>query len=157
MKNKKITTAALIKRSINNIKGKKIVFTNGCFDILHYGHVKYLADARKKGDILIVGLNSDASVRKIKGKNRPINPQNDRAEVLAALEAVNYVIIFNETTPLKLIASLKPDILAKGADWPKNKIVGADIVKASGGKVITIPLVKDHSSSNVIKKISKKF
>ena len=156
-RNKKIVSLSAIIKKIRNLKGKKIIFTNGCFDILHYGHVKYLRDARDKGDILIVGLNSDKSVRKIKGKNKPINPQFDRAEVLSALEAVDYVVIFDDDTPFKLINSIKPHVLIKGADWQKRKIVGADILKAYGGKVATIPLVKNRSTSKIIKKIARLF
>ena len=126
----KIKNAAELKKIASGLKakGKKIVFTNGCFDLLHYGHVKYLEDAKKKGDILIVGLNSDASVKRIKGGNRPILTQKDRIRVVAGLESVDYAVLFKEDTPLKLIKSIKPDILAKGADWNKKTIVGADFV-----------------------------
>ena len=137
---KKITTLNRLLEAISKQRPrKKIVFTNGCFDILHYGHIKYLSSARSYGDILVIGLNSDASVRRLKGDKRPINTEKDRAEILAALENVDHVIIFNEDTPYKLIKSLKPDILVKGGDWRKEKIVGADIVLANGGKVFSIP------------------
>ncbi len=134
-------------------KGKKIVFTNGCFDIIHAGHVRYLRKARSLGDLLVVGLNSDSSVRRIKGGLRPIVPQKERAEVMGALSFVDYVVIFNESTPIRLIKAVKPDILAKGADWAAKNIAGADIVKETGGRVARIPLVKGRSTTNIIKKI----
>jgi len=134
-------------------KNKTIVFTNGCFDILHYGHVHYLTQAKAKGDILIIGLNSDQSVRGLKGKNRPLNCEQDRAKVLAALACVDFVVIFNDSTPIRLLQTIKPSILVKGGDWKKDKIVGRDIVLAGGGKVLTIPIVKNRSTSNIIKKI----
>ena len=134
-------------------KGKKIVFTNGCFDILHVGHVSYLDRARKLGDILVVGLNSDASVRAIKGSGRPINKQKDRAKVLSALSCVDFVTLFGEPTPEKLIKKLCPNILVKGADWQADAIVGGDFVKAMGGKVVRIPFVKGYSTTSVIHKM----
>jgi len=137
--------------------GKKIVFTNGCFDILHYGHVQYLEKAKRKGDILIVALNSDSSVKKIKGNNRPIVNERDRALVLAGLESVNYITLFKEETPLNIIKAIEPDVLIKGADWSTDKIVGADLVLGSGGKVITIKLAKGRSTTNLIEEIAKKF
>lgn len=145
---------AIVSRLKN--KGKKIVFTNGCFDILHFGHVKYLEDAKNKGDILIVALNSDVSVKKIKGKKRPIINQVGRSKVVAGLESVDYVTIFNEATPLKTIKLIKPDILVKGSDW-KGNIIGSDFVKNSGGRVETVKLVKGLSTSNLIRKIAKNF
>ncbi len=150
--NHKILTVSRLKKILNKSPRKKVVFTNGCFDILHYGHVKYLKEAKSKGDILVVGLNSDESTRRLKGKNRPINPQMDRARVLAALESVDYVILFNENTPFRLIKVLKPDILVKGGDWTKEKIVGADIVLDRGGKVLTLSYVKNRSTTRIIKK-----
>lgn len=138
-------------------KGKKIVFTNGCFDILHYGHAKYLQDAKKKGDILVVAINSDASVKRIKESKRPIVGETDRLGVIAALESVDYAVLFKEDTPLKVITSLKPDILVKGADWKKNNIVGSDIVSGYGGKVVRIKLMPGRSTTNLIKKIVKNF
>ncbi len=135
--------------------GRKIVFTNGCFDILHKGHVSYLEEARRQGDCLVVGLNSDVSVKSIKGPDRPINNQGSRARVLAALGCIDYVVLFDEDTPLNLIKSLNPDVLAKGADWPIDKIVGAKEVLAAGGKVVNISLVDDFSTSSVITKIQK--
>lgn len=136
---------------------KKIVFTNGCFDLLHWGHVKYLEDAKKIGDILVVGINRDASVRRIKGNKRPVVPEGDRARVVAALASVDYVVLFGEDTPLKIIKMLKPDILVKGADWNKDNIVGADFVESYGGRTVTIKLTKNRSSTNLIKKIAKDF
>ncbi len=131
---------------------KKIVFTNGVFDIIHMGHVHYLAKARTFGDILIIGLNTDTSVKKFKGPDRPINKQSDRAGILSALEMVDYVVYFSEETPAKLIAQVKPHILVKGADYKISEIVGADFVKANGGKVRRIKLLKGRSTSGIIKK-----
>jgi rfaE bifunctional protein nucleotidyltransferase chain/domain len=152
----KIKSLKILKGLIAGLKkqGKRIVFTNGCFDILHYGHAKYLQDARNKGDILVVAVNSDASIRKIKGSNRPIVGQKNRLRLLAALESVDFVTLFKETTPLKVIKELKPDILIKGADWEKNNIVGGGFVEAYGGKVKTIKLVKGLSTTSLIKKIA---
>lgn len=134
-------------------KKKKIVFTNGCFDIVHAGHVRYLKKARSLGDCLIVGMNSDLSVRTIKGSKRPIVPENERAEVLGALSFVDYVVKFSDPTPLKLIEAIRPDILAKGADWAAKEIAGGDIVRKSGGKIRRIMLVKGRSTTNIIKRI----
>jgi rfaE bifunctional protein nucleotidyltransferase chain/domain len=136
-------------------KGKRIVFTNGCFDILHVGHVDYLSMARKMGDVLVIGLNSDSSVRKIKGKGRPVNSQLDRARVLSALEPVDYISIFGESTPEKLIKRLRPDILVKGGDWKLDNIVGGKFVRSCGGKVRRIPFVKGYSTTSVLKKIER--
>lgn len=134
-------------------QGKKIVFTNGCFDILHVGHVRYLREAKKKGDVLVLALNSDASVRAIKGEKRPIVPEEERADVMAALESVDYVTIFEELTPLELIEALKPDILIKGGDWAEEKIVGRDAVRSWGGQVAVIPEIKGASTTNIVEKI----
>jgi len=156
--NNKVKTLEALCRIVSRLKGqkKRVVFTNGCFDILHYGHAKYLEDSRKLGDFLVVGLNSDSSVRVVKkDKNRPINSQRDRASVLAALSCVDYIVIFNELTPLKLIAKLKPDILVKGGDWKKQDIVGKDIVESYGGRVQTIPYLAGYSTTNIIKSIIK--
>jgi len=133
-------------------KGRKIVFTNGCFDILHCGHVEYLVKAKKLGDVLIVGLNSDLSISKIKGPKRPINNQKDRAIVLAALEAVDYVVMFSEDTPYELIKAIKPDVLAKGGDWKPKDIVGSDIVK----KTVSVPFVRGYSTTGLLCKIGCK-
>ncbi|TAN60037.1 D-glycero-beta-D-manno-heptose 1-phosphate adenylyltransferase [bacterium] len=151
----KIKTRARLEKTIHQLKrqGKKIAFTNGCFDILHYGHLKYLEDAKAKADVLVVGLNSDASIKRIKGASRPINRQADRARMLEALSAVDYITIFSEDTPFKLIQVLKPDILIKGRDWSVRKIVGADFVRASGGRVITVPYLKGYSTTGLIEKI----
>ncbi len=134
-----------------------IVFTNGCFDLLHYGHVKYLQDARNKGDVLVVAVNSDTSIKKLKGKSRPVVKENYRVKVLAALESVSYVTVFNESTPIKVITCLKPDVIVKGADWAKDKIVGSDFVKKHGGKVSTIKFVEGLSTTSLIKKIAKTY
>jgi len=154
---RKIKSLKSLKRELAKLRkqGKKIVFTNGCFDILHYGHAKYLQDSKAKGDILVVAVNSDSSVRKIKGKNRPIVDEANRLKLLASLESIDYLTLFKETTPLKIIKAVKPDILIKGADWKKNKIIGSDLVEAYGGKVSTIKLVKGFSTTNLIKKIAK--
>ncbi len=155
----KIKKSDTLSREIIRLKskGKRIVFTNGCFDILHFGHVKYLQDAKAKGDILVVGINSDSSVRRLKGSNRPIVLQKDRASVIAGLASVDYVTFFFDDTPLKLIAQLKPDVLVKGADWNKNKIIGGDLVRGWGGKVLTIKLASGRSTSNLIKKIAQLY
>ena len=133
--------------------GKKVVFTNGCFDIMHAGHVRYLAAAGLEGDLLVVGLNSDDSVRSIKGNKRPIVNQDQRAEVLASLECVDYVVFFESPDPLALVQTLKPDVLVKGADWTEEKIIGGDVVKSNGGSVIRIPLVPEISTTQIIQRI----
>jgi D-beta-D-heptose 7-phosphate kinase/D-beta-D-heptose 1-phosphate adenosyltransferase len=137
--------------------GRTIVFTNGCFDILHVGHVRYLAAARSEGDVLVVGLNSDESTRSIKQENRPIVSQDQRAEVLAGLECVDYITVFNEPDPLKLIQALKPDVLVKGSDWKEEDIIGADVVKEGGGKVVRVDVVPDISTSRIIQRIVKRY
>lgn len=153
----KIKNLKELKKITSNLRkiNKKILFTNGCFDLLHYGHIKYLEDAKRKGDILIVGINSDSSIKKIKGKNRPIVNERDRLRIIAALESVNYVVMFNENTPIKVIQSIKPDMLIKGSDWNKNNIVGSDFVLDYGGKVSTIKIIKGRSTTNLINKIAK--
>jgi len=133
--------------------GKRVVFTNGCFDILHVGHVRYLTAARAKGDILVLGLNSDVSVSSIKPDNRPIVNQDQRAEVLAGLTCVDYITIFDEPDPLALIRAVKPDILVKGADWEEAEIIGSDVVKSYGGKVVRVEVVPDISTSRIIRRI----
>ncbi len=137
--------------------GKKVAFTNGCFDVLHYGHIKYLEDAKSKGDYLIVAVNSDSSIKKIKEANRPVIGQLDRLKTVAALASVDFVILFNEDNPLRLIKALRPDILIKGSDWSKERIIGADFVKSYGGKVLTVNLVKGRSTSAIINKIVRDF
>ncbi len=141
--------AALIVRRLKRA-GKKIVFTNGTFDLLHLGHVTYLQKAREQGDVLFVGLNSDASVKSYKGPDRPVNPQKDRALVLAALACVDHITIFSEPTPVQLIKAIHPDVLVKGADWPKSKIAGADLVESWGGKVKRVRLVPRRSTTRLI-------
>ena len=137
--------------------GKRIVFTNGCFDILHAGHVRYLTAARSKGDALILGLNSDVSVKSIKPENRPIVSQDQRAEVLAGLTCVDYITIFDDPDPLVLIQTIKPDVLIKGADWKETDIIGSDVVKSYGGKVIRIEVVPGISTSRIIQRILKLY
>jgi D-beta-D-heptose 7-phosphate kinase/D-beta-D-heptose 1-phosphate adenosyltransferase len=137
--------------------GQSIVFTNGCFDILHVGHVRYLAAARAEGDVLVMGLNSDESVRSIKPANRPIVNQDQRAEVLASLECVDYITVFDEPDPLNLIRALKPDVLVKGADWQEEDIIGTDVVRAGGGRVVRVAVVPGISTSQVIHRIAKRY
>jgi rfaE bifunctional protein nucleotidyltransferase chain/domain len=137
--------------------GKRIVFTNGVFDILHPGHLRYLQAARRHGDLLIVGLNSDASVRRNKGPERPINPEQDRAEVLEALACVDAVSIFDDETPADIIRRVQPDILVKGADWPSDQIVGRDTVEARGGRVILEPGERGYSTTSIIEKIQRRY
>lgn len=146
-----------LKKKLKALKkrGKRIVFTNGCFDILHAGHIRYLKKAKKYGDVLIVAVNSDSSVRKIKGRGRPVFKQRERVEILEALGFVDYVVLFNELTPAKIIKYLKPNILIKGADYRIRDIVGSDFVRKNGGVVKTIPLVKGKSTSGIIRKIKK--
>lgn len=136
-------------------QGKDIVFTNGCFDLLHYGHAKYLEIAKSKGDILIVGVNSDSSVKIIKGDRRPIVGERDRLNLIASLESVDFAVMFNQATPLELIKKIRPNIIIKGADWAEDEIVGGSFVKSYGGRVLTIKLVKGLSTTNLIKKIVK--
>jgi rfaE bifunctional protein nucleotidyltransferase chain/domain len=133
--------------------GTKVAFTNGCFDLLHRGHVEYLQKARALADVLVVGLNTDASVQRLKGPNRPVTPQEDRAIVMAALECVDYVVFFDEDTPLNLIRALQPEVLAKGEDYQIHEIVGHDIVQAAGGRVERIPLTPHSSTSQIIARI----
>lgn len=152
----KIKTLSKLVRDIIPVlknQGKKIVFTNGCFDLLHYGHIQYLEKAKQAADVLIVAVNSDASVRSLKGKNRPIVNEKDRIRVVAGLESVDYVLLFGDQTPLKVIEAIKPDVLIKGADWDKDKIVGSDFVLSYGGRVQTIRLARGRSTTNLIKKI----
>lgn len=136
-------------------RGEKIVFTNGCFDILHLGHVDYLEKARALGDHLVVGLNTDDSVRRFKGDERPVQDQNSRARIIAAFQFVDLVVLFNEDTPLQLISALKPDVLVKGSDYLAENIVGAEVVKKNGGEVKTIDFIPGYSTSRIIEKIKK--
>ncbi|HWY09214.1 MAG TPA: D-glycero-beta-D-manno-heptose 1-phosphate adenylyltransferase [Candidatus Acidoferrales bacterium] len=133
--------------------GRRVVFTNGCYDLLHPGHIKLLEAARAYGDVLIVGLNSDDSVRALKGAGRPVIPQQERAEILASLECVDAVVVFDELTPQKTVAALLPDILVKGGDWPGNQIVGREEVEAAGGKVVLIDVVEGYSTTEILRKI----
>ncbi len=132
---------------------KRVVFTNGVFDLLHPGHVRYLVDARRQGDALIVGINSDRSVRAIKGPERPIFPEQERAEVLAALACVDAVCVFDEPTPFEIISRLQPDVLVKGADWAADAIVGRDVVEARGGRVVRIPFAEGYSTTSILDRI----
>ena len=138
-------------------KGKKIIFTNGCFDLLHVGHIRYLEEAKALGDILVVGINSDQSVRRIKGPYRPILPEEERAEILSGLGCVDYITIFDEADPLELISFLRPHILAKGGDWTKETTVGKEVVERSGGEVIILPFVQGASTSNLIEAILERY
>jgi len=151
----KILTWDELKKALDlhRKQGKRIVFTNGCFDILHVGHVQYLRAARGMGDLLILGLNSDASVRAIKGEKRPLVPQMERAEVVASLTSVDYVTLFDETTPLRLIEALQPDCLVKGGDWDQASVVGGDLVRSRGGKVVIVPLTEGASTTNIVEKV----
>lgn len=133
--------------------GRRVVFTNGCFDLLHPGHIQLLEAARAMGDALVVGLNSDESVRSLKGPSRPVIPQQERAEILANLECVDAVVVFNELTPKKIVAALLPDILVKGGDWPGNQIVGREEVEAIGGEVVLIDVVQGYSTTEILRKI----
>jgi rfaE bifunctional protein nucleotidyltransferase chain/domain len=137
--------------------GKKLVFTNGCFDILHVGHVRYLTYARSLGDALVVAVNSDRSVREIKGNSRPIVTEKERAEVLAALACVDFVFIFDDPTPKQVIDAIIPDVLVKGADWNIAEIVGRDTVEKAGGTVLTVPLVEGSSTTDIIEKVLARF
>jgi D-beta-D-heptose 7-phosphate kinase/D-beta-D-heptose 1-phosphate adenosyltransferase len=144
-----------LKEEIENLKkeGKRIVFTNGCFDLIHVGHTRYLEEAKKLGDVLIVAVNSDKSVREIKGKDRPIIPQDERAEVLCALHFVDYVVVFDEPDPFNIISHLRPDVLVKGGDWDEDAIIGRDIVESGGGKVVRIPEIEGASTTDIIERI----
>jgi D-beta-D-heptose 7-phosphate kinase/D-beta-D-heptose 1-phosphate adenosyltransferase len=155
MSKNKIFSINKLAKQANSFRksGKKIVFTNGCFDILHAGHISYLKKAKKLGDILIIGVNSDSSVKSLKGPQRPINTLRDRIGVLSNLEFVDYLCAFSQSTPINLIKKIKPDILVKGADWHKKDIVGASFVKSYGGKVSTITFKKGYSTTSLINKI----
>jgi D-beta-D-heptose 7-phosphate kinase/D-beta-D-heptose 1-phosphate adenosyltransferase len=133
--------------------GKKVVFTNGCFDLLHPGHIRSLEAARALGDVLIVGMNSDESVRTLKGRGRPVIPAQERAEILASLECVDAVVIFDELTPQRVVAELLPDILVKGGDWPGNQIVGREEVEAAGGKVVLVDVLEGYSTTEILRRI----
>ena len=134
-------------------KGSSVVFTNGCFDLLHRGHVHVLREAKACGDLLITGVNSDKSVKKIKGPARPVLPESDRSELLASLEMVDYVVLFDEPDPYELISAIRPNVLVKGGDWSGEKIVGADLVEEAGGRVVVIPYIKGFSTTEIIERI----
>ena len=153
----KLLSAAQAVAFVDHLRhrGKRVVFTNGVFDILHPGHVRYLDDARREGDALIVAVNSDRSVRAIKGPERPINSELERAEVLAALRTVDAVVIFDEETPLEIVTRLRPDVLVKGADWALDTIVGRAQVVSGGGRVVRIPFAEGYSTSAIIRKIQE--
>ena len=155
----KVLSREKMKKQIDCLRreGKKIVFTNGCFDILHVGHARYLAEAKKSGDILVLAVNSDASVRAIKGEKRPLTGERERAEMVASLWSVDFVTIFSETTPLDLIEYLKPDVLVKGGDWAEEDVVGRESVARWGGKVVIVPEIKGASTTNIVKKIRKVY
>jgi len=138
-------------------EGKKTVFTNGCFDLIHIGHIRYLQEGKKLGDVLIVALNSDRSIRSIKDPPRPIIPQEERAEIVSALESVDYLTIFDQDDPLEIITFIKPDILVKGGDWDLHTIVGRDVVKSYGGEVHSIPLVPGISTTQIINTIASSY
>jgi D-beta-D-heptose 7-phosphate kinase/D-beta-D-heptose 1-phosphate adenosyltransferase len=141
---------------VHRKKGKKIVFTNGCYDLIHIGHVRCFREGKKLGDVLIVAINSDRSVRSIKGPTRPIITQDERAEIMSALESVDYVTIFDQDDPLQIITSIKPDILVKGGDWNLDTIVGRDVVESYGGKVFALPLVPGVSTTQIINNMCEK-
>jgi D-beta-D-heptose 7-phosphate kinase/D-beta-D-heptose 1-phosphate adenosyltransferase len=151
----KLLSRAALKRVRDRLRrqGRRVVFTNGCFDLLHPGHVRYLRAARALGDVLIVALNSDRSVRRLKGPSRPLVPERARAEVMAAMEMVDYVTIFGEQTPERLIRLLQPDVLVKGGDWSEDRIAGADIVRAAGGLVRSLPFARGYSTTNLVKRL----
>ncbi len=154
-----IVTLKKLKKILEKLRkqNKKIVFTNGCFDIIHSGHIRILKKAKEKGDVLIVGLNSDKSVRKIKGKKRPIMNEKDRALILDSIRYVDYVVLFDEETPYNLIKEIEPDVLVKGSDYKLSEVVGADVVIKKGGEVFLVPLLKGKSTTNVIERILKKY
>ncbi len=155
----KIKEREELRKIVEDLKAraKRIVFTNGCFDLLHVGHVRYLEKAKTLGDVLVIGLNSDRSVRSLKGPQRPILSQDERAELLSSLACVDFVTIFDEPTPLELISLLLPHVLVKGGDWTKDAIVGREVVEASGGEVVVLPFVEGFSTSQLIKTILERY
>ena len=155
----KIKTREELQRLIHTLKknGKRIVFTNGCFDILHVGHVRYLEQAKSLGDVLVVGINSDRSVRGLKGPRRPILPVEERGEILSGLGCTDYVTVFDEPTPFELISLLQPDVLVKGGDWTPEQVVGREVVEGSGGRVVILPFVEGSSTTNIIDVILEKY
>jgi len=157
--NKVIFGRKALLNQIKNLKrrGKKIVFTNGCYDIIHAGHIRFLRKAKKLGGALVVAVNSDSSVRRIKSKKRPVVPQRERAEVLSALESVDIVTVFYEDDPYRIISAVKPDVLVKGGDWKINAIIGADVVRKNGGKVRNIKYEKGKSTTGIIRKVMRNY
>jgi len=147
--------ALRLERQLWRRQGRRVVFTNGCFDLLHAGHLSLLEQARQAGDLLLVGLNSDRSVRELKGPGRPVLPETERAETLLALEAVDRVVVYEEPTPLETIRALVPDVLVKGADWPLEAIVGREVVTAAGGRVVRVELTPGRSSSTVLERMKR--
>ncbi len=154
---KSAAEVAAICRLLRDGQPVRVVFTNGCFDLLHLGHLRYLEDARALGDVLIVGVNSDSSVRKIKGHLRPIQGEEERSELLAGLQCVDFAVIFDTPDPLPLIEMIQPDILVKGADWPEDQIVGADVVKQRGGRVARIPLTPQCSTTSIVERVIERY
>lgn len=159
MKSKKIMDLNTLKKEVRSFqkKGGKVVFTNGCYDLIHVGHVRYLSEARALGDVLVVGVNSDASIRQIKDPKRPIVSENERLEVLSAFWFIDYLVLFNDLTPITLITSLTPDILVKGGDWALDQIVGRDHVEQHGGEVIRIKTVEGASTTSIIERVLNRF
>jgi len=149
-------TMQIIRVQLKN-EGKIVVFTNGCFDLVHRGHVSFLTRARALGDVLIVGLNSDSSMARIKGKTRPLVNFIDRSAILSAFSAVDFVVPFDQKTPIEIISALVPDILVKGSDWEINNIVGREVVERAGGKVVRIPLIQGHSTTDLIQRVIERF
>ncbi|MDD5455275.1 MAG: D-glycero-beta-D-manno-heptose 1-phosphate adenylyltransferase [Candidatus Ratteibacteria bacterium] len=152
IKNVNLLRARLLEEKKKN---KKIVFTNGCFDIIHRGHITLLKKAKSEGDLLVVAINSDESVKKLKGKNRPLFSAEERAEILASFRMVDFVTVFDEENPHKIISELKPDVLVKGGDWTIETVIGRDILESNGGRVVIVPQVKGHSTSKIIEKMKK--
>lgn len=148
-----------LQRILENLKanGKRIVFTNGCFDLFHIGHLRYLEKAKALGDLLVVGINNDSSVQRLKGPERPILPLAERMEILSGLECVDYVIAFDESTPLELISFLRPTLLVKGGDWTKETTVGREVVEGLGGEVVILPFLEGNSTTNIIQTILKRY
>lgn len=155
IQNKIVSLSEFLSKQSEFSNQKKVVFTNGCFDLIHKGHISYLVEAKNLGDLLVLGLNTDASIKRLKGEKRPIKDQDTRALVLASFSFVDYVILFNEDTPIKLIESISPNILVKGADYKKENVIGADIVEENGGEVVLISFVEGASSTNLVTKIEK--
>lgn len=148
------SSASGLKEHLNRLRlGKKMVFTNGCFDILHIGHIRYLQEAKNQGDLLVVAVNSDASVKKLKGPGRPLQTEKDRAEILAALACVDFTLIFDDDTPIEVIKVLEPDVLVKGGDWSVDQIVGSELVLSRGGEVKSLSFVDGRSTTNVVEKM----